>query len=48
MASLGIQTYRMGIEWARIEPTPGVFDAEAFAHYREEISLALDKGITPW
>jgi len=26
LARLGIRHYRMGLEWARIEPRPGVFD----------------------
>lgn len=47
MASLGIQTYRFGVEWARLEPQPGVFSDEAFAHYRNEITLLRDKGIRP-
>ena len=47
MASLGIQTYRFGVEWARLEPQPGVFSDEAFAHYRDEITLLRDKGIRP-
>jgi beta-glucosidase len=47
MASLGIQTYRFGVEWARLEPQPGVFSDEAFARYRDEIELLRDKGIVP-
>ena len=47
MASLGLQTYRMGIEWSRIEPRPGEFDATALARYREEIELLRSHGIVP-
>jgi beta-glucosidase len=47
MASLGIQTYRLGVEWARLEPHPGSFSDEAFAHYRDELTLLRDKGIRP-
>jgi beta-glucosidase len=47
MASLGVQVYRMGLEWARLEPSPGGFDAAAFEHYRYELNLLRDKGIRP-
>ncbi len=47
MAGLGIRTYRMGVEWARIEPRPGEYDAEAIAHYREELAYLRERGITP-
>ncbi len=45
MQELGIKDYRMGIEWARLEPERGVFDQEAFAHYRREIELLHELGI---
>ena len=45
MQELGIKDYRMGIEWARLEPKRGVFDEEAFAHYRREIKLLRELGI---
>ncbi len=32
--SLGQQAFRFSIEWARVEPQPGVFDSEVIAHYR--------------
>lgn len=47
MHKLGIQTYRLSIEWARIEPQEGVFDEEAIAHVKEEILLLLGFGIKP-
>jgi len=47
MASLGIQTYRFGVEWARIEPRQGVFSDEALGHYRDELMLLREKGIRP-
>lgn len=47
MASLGIRHYRLGLEWARIEPRPGVFDGDAIAHYRDELSALRTAGITP-
>lgn len=47
MASLGIRHYRLGLEWARIEPSPGRFDRSAIEHYREELSGLRAAGITP-
>jgi len=47
MKSMGIQCYRMGVEWSRIEPEEGVFDEEAIAHYRQEIAALVDAGIKP-
>jgi beta-glucosidase len=47
MASLGVQVYRFGVEWARLEPEAGRWDAEAFSHYRAELELLRDKGIRP-
>ncbi|EWS99725.1 glycoside hydrolase [Intrasporangium oryzae NRRL B-24470] len=47
MAGLGVQVYRLGLEWARLEPAPGTWDAEALAHYRAELELLREKGIRP-
>jgi beta-glucosidase len=47
MAELGLQVYRLGIEWSRIEPTPGDFDTEAIARYRDEIEAVRAAGIEP-
>lgn len=45
MRDMGVQCYRMGVEWSRIEPRDGVFDEAAIAHYREEIQALSDAGI---
>lgn len=47
MHKMGIQTCRMSIEWARIEPEEGKFDEEAIAHVKEELMLLLGLGIKP-
>lgn len=47
MHRMGIQTYRFGIEWARVEPEEGIFDEAAIAHIKEEIMLMLGLGIKP-
>ncbi len=47
LGELGVRHYRMGLEWARLEPTPGQFDAAAFAHYRDELTRLRSAGIVP-
>jgi beta-glucosidase len=47
LKDLGVQTHRLGIEWARIEPEPGTFSREAIDHYRHEIGLMREAGIVP-
>ena len=47
MAEMGLEIYRFGIEWSRIEPSRGEYSEEAIAHYREEISYMIEKGIKP-
>jgi beta-glucosidase len=41
------QTYRMSIEWSRIEPQKGVFDKESINHYKNEIIKLKQSGILP-
>jgi beta-glucosidase len=36
-ARMGLNAFRLGIEWARIEPKPGHFDPAAIAHYQRMI-----------
>ena len=47
LGELGVKHYRMGLEWARLEPRPGEFDAAAFAHYRAELQGLRAAGIEP-
>lgn len=47
LRKLGINSYRLGIEWARVEPERGRFDEQALAQYRDEIQLLVDSGILP-
>lgn len=47
LKNLHVQTYRMSLEWCRIEPAAGEYDRQALQHYREEIQLLLDNGIKP-
>ena len=45
--SLGLTAYRFSLEWSRIEPSSGQFDALALDHYREMILSLRSKGIEP-
>jgi beta-glucosidase len=45
MASMGLQAFRLGIEWARIEPKQGEFDHEAIEHYREILESLKSHGL---
>ncbi|MDR1786626.1 MAG: family 1 glycosylhydrolase [Spirochaetaceae bacterium] len=47
MGSLGFTIVRLGVEWARIEPEPGVFREDVLDHYREETALLRSYGLEP-
>lgn len=47
LADAGLNSYRFGIEWARIEPLPGHFSNAELAHYRRMIDACLDRRIAP-
>ncbi len=47
LRQLGVKHYRMGLEWARVEPTPGEFSDEALEHYTTELTLLREAGIAP-
>ncbi|MEN9893945.1 MAG: hypothetical protein RLY78_4240 [Pseudomonadota bacterium] len=47
IASLGFNTYRFSVEWARIEPEEGRFDADALAHYRAMAECCRAHGMEP-
>ena len=42
---LNSNTIRLGIEWARIEPSPGQFDEEAIFHYKKIFQYAKSKNL---
>ncbi len=44
---LGVRDYRMGLEWARLEPEDGVFSDAAFDQVRQELLLLRRQGIRP-
>jgi beta-glucosidase len=47
LADAGLTAYRFGIEWARIEPTPGEYSQIELDHYRRMIDTAIELGLTP-
>ena len=44
---IGLNAFRISIAWERIEPSPGVWDEQALAHYREMIEAMRDSGLEP-
>jgi beta-glucosidase len=47
IVELGLNSYRLSIEWARIEPQRGVIDANALAHYRGMLEACHARDILP-
>lgn len=47
LAGLGLNAYRFGVEWARVEPEEGYFSRAALDHYRRMVGTCLDHGVTP-
>lgn len=47
LADAGCNSYRFGIEWARVEPVEGLISKAQLAHYRRMIDTALELGLTP-
>ena len=43
---LGHNAHRLSIEWARIEPEPGVFDEAEIAHYVDVLKALKERGLT--
>lgn len=46
-ASLGVDTFRFGVEWARVEPQPGVIDPAALAFYDDVVAEIRGHGMRP-
>lgn len=44
---IGANSYRISLEWSRIEPSPGVFSDEALSHYEEVIDDLRAHDIEP-
>lgn len=41
--NLNLNSQRLSIEWARIEPKPGIYDETAIAHYKQVLKSLKDK-----
>ncbi|MDN5757685.1 MAG: family 1 glycosylhydrolase [Tomitella sp.] len=46
-ADLGVDTFRLSIEWARLEPQPGQWDEAAFEYYDDVLDHIVDAGMRP-
>ncbi|MDI3317746.1 MAG: glycoside hydrolase family 1 protein [Bacillota bacterium] len=47
LADLGLNAYRFGVEWARVEPFPGEYDRRELDHYAEMVEACRERGVTP-
>lgn len=45
LASLGLNTFRFSIEWARVEPVEGMFSLAALEHYRDVLQACRKRGV---
>ncbi|QQV79498.1 glycoside hydrolase family 1 protein (plasmid) [Sphingomonas aliaeris] len=46
--AMGLNTYRFGIEWSRIEPEQGEYSIAALDHYKRMISACREAGLHPF
>lgn len=46
-AAIGCNAFRLSVEWARLEPSPEVFDEGALERYAEILSLCTARGLAP-
>lgn len=47
LEKMHMNAYRFSIEWSRIQPTEGAWNAEAIAHYKDYIADLKKRGIEP-
>ena len=45
--SIGLNSYRFSLEWARIEPEPGMFSIAMLDHYKAMVDGCRARGIAP-
>ncbi|MGW0247132.1 family 1 glycosylhydrolase [Nocardia goodfellowii] len=46
-AGLGAKVFRIGIEWARLQPTPERWDENGFVFYEQVVDAIVDAGMHP-
>jgi beta-glucosidase len=44
---LGLNSFRLSLEWAKLEPRPGQIDAAVVQHYHEELAALRSRGLEP-
>jgi beta-glucosidase len=47
VAALGLNAFRFGVEWARVEPESAEFSVAALDHYSRVVDACLEHGIAP-
>ena len=47
LSGLGFNTYRLSVEWARIEPSEGKFDETELEHYRRMVAAVRESKLIP-
>ena len=47
LASLGLNAFRLSVEWTRVEPEQGNFSIEALEHYRAVLTACRERDIVP-
>ena len=47
LAEAGLNAYRFSIEWARVDPEPGVFSEKEIRHYRDVLACCHASGVEP-
>ncbi|SEB26695.1 beta-glucosidase [Mycobacterium sp. 283mftsu] len=45
--AMGVNTFRFGVEWARVMPEPGKWDEKELAYYDDVVATLLANGMTP-
>jgi beta-glucosidase len=47
LTQLGLDAFRFSVEWSRIEPTEGAWDAAQIEHYKKYVKALKRRGIEP-
>jgi beta-glucosidase/6-phospho-beta-glucosidase/beta-galactosidase len=47
VAAMGCDAFRLGVEWARVEPSPGEVDHDVLARYAAVLDACHERGLEP-
>jgi len=47
-AAIGCNVFRLGVEWARVEPEPGQIDTGVFDRYEQILEACAERGMAPF